>query len=284
MLCGIHPPSNHHQHRFLRSFRSHKSLRQHSHDDSISSTTSTVYPFYPDEMHPRRHRPSDASSLACPSLEPSSRRPSTASGSSDVSIDWDPLRLNPPNLAPGSPPPLLHDVFADMSLTSSTSPTPSKLRHAHSSQVLRAPPPPPSQPQPSPRHAQQQQQQQPPPTFNTVIYSGFDFGFPNAPSPPTTTTPPTYSRRQRAPSLTPSIASSECSLVSGSASSLDEQLEEGLCLGLAPPPAPRARPRPQRDGEGEAEEFIRRGAWKRRGIVFGMPGEGVAGEEETFEI
>jgi len=34
----------------------------------------------------------------------------------------------------------------------------------------------------------------------------------------------------------------------------------------------------------DAEYFIRRGGWKRRGIVFVDPGVPLAGEDETFEI
>jgi hypothetical protein len=61
----------------------------------------------------------------------------------------------------------------------------------------------------------------------------------------------------------------------------------GLCLGLAPAPVPRprARPRPRLDDSGnDAESYIRRGGWKRRGIVFVNSEAPLAGEDETFEI
>jgi hypothetical protein len=64
-----------------------------------------------------------------------------------------------------------------------------------------------------------------------------------------------------------------------------------LCLGLAPAPAPRPRPRPppldrsHGDGPaGEAEDFLRRGGWKRRGIVFVTVTGEEAGEDESWEI
>jgi hypothetical protein len=63
--------------------------------------------------------------------------------------------------------------------------------------------------------------------------------------------------------------------------------EMGLGLGLAPAPALRSRPRPRPchdAGADEAESFIRRGGWKRRGIVFVNSGFELAGEDETFEI
>jgi hypothetical protein len=74
--------------------------------------------------------------------------------------------------------------------------------------------------------------------------------------------------------------------MAGSSSDDDEMM--GLNAGLAPAPAPRPRPRPrpapQLAGlDADAEYFMRRGGWKRRGIVFVNPSP-LAGEEETFEI
>ena len=301
MLCGIHPPSSHHHHRFLRSFRSHRSLR---HDDSSENEDDLVGSL--DRMHHHhRQRPSDASSLARPSVDSSSRA-SMASSRGARSIGWDSLRMNPSTLAPGTVSPLLQD-FVDESRPYQ----PHELRHARSSHSIG-----------STQQQQQQQQQpprQPPSTFstisatNTVIHEGFDFGFANnhtshTPTPPAAGLSTPTSRlhhyfssthdhghgdhqapprsRERTHSLTPSEASSVCSLSfsDDSSGSLDE------CAGLAPAPAPRPRARPPRCGldgrpvEDDAEVFLRRGGWKRRGIVFG-DGEGlVAGEEETWEI
>jgi len=219
-------------------------------------------------MH-HRHLGSDASSLARPSID------STSSRRTDLSIDWDPLRLHP-SFAPGPSPPL-RDAFDE---STSRPYQPHELRHARSSQALRQPSSPSS---PSSHHQ---------PCSNTVIYDGFDFGFDNSPTPAltkfTNTTAPSSGRR-RAPSPTPSDASSECSLsLSVSSIADDSPLEEemGLGLGLAPAPAPRPRPRPRPcdAGSDDADYFIRRGGWKRRGIVFVNSGVPLAGEDETFEI
>ncbi|KAK4236776.1 hypothetical protein C8A03DRAFT_16598 [Achaetomium macrosporum] len=246
MLCGIHPHPGHHNHHFLRGFRSHKNnekMRHHS------------------------HHPSNAGVPARPSLE-SIPRPSTASSRSDGPIDWDPLRLHPFSLAPGPAPPL-PDAFVE---STSRPYQPQELRQSRSSRNPRQPPPRRDESYPK-----------------TVIYGGFDFGFDNSlsqtmPNIPDDTTTGVASRR--APSPTPSDASSECSLCPSD--DLDEAISLGL--GLAPAPAPRPRPRPSHgDGSGssglndDAEYFLRRGGWKRRGIVFTntMP---LAGEDETFEI
>lgn len=132
------------------------------------------------------------------------------------------------------------------------------------------------------------------------------------------------SARGRTPSLTPSDVSSECSLSIAShrggfddedddeedddeddfnystslssTSSPPELLEAGLCGGLAPRPRPRPRPRARQPppsqglaggglrGDDDVEFFMRRGGWKRRGIVFVNEECELAGEDETFEI
>ncbi|KAK4042486.1 hypothetical protein C8A01DRAFT_44499 [Parachaetomium inaequale] len=264
MLCGIRSTSNHHHHSLLRSFRSHRSLRHPKNSqESLSSEEEEMH-------HHHRHLPSDASSLARPSLD------STSSRRTDMSIDWDPLRLHPSVAAGPSPP--LRDAFSE---STSRWYQPHELRQARSSQALR---------QASSPSSHQ------PASNNTVIYDGFDFGFNNNPTPTTihTTSPSSRGMMARPPSPTPSDASSVCSLsLSGSSSDDSLPLEEeemGLCLGLAPAPAPRPRahPRPCLDGGAgsgnDAEYFIRRGGWKRRGIVFVNSEAPLAGEDETFEI
>ncbi|KAK4155307.1 hypothetical protein C8A00DRAFT_42034 [Chaetomidium leptoderma] len=265
MLCGMQPHSSHQHHGFLRSFRSHKSLRNKS--DSLGSQ---------EEMHRHcRHRPSDASSLARPSLDSTSSR-------TEMSIDWDPLAMHPPTLAQGP------------------SQLPQELRSTRSSHAV-------SQPPSSSRH----HHQSPSPSSNTVIYDGFDFGFNNNPTramSKTTTPTSIMGGGRRAPSPTPSDASSEWSL-SGSCSSdgspqdddeLIAMMGMGRLGGLAPAPAPNSRPRlrprhhnsPLTTGASgrppllndDAEYFIRRGGWKRRGIVFVDSDLSLAGEDETFEI
>ncbi|KAK4125309.1 hypothetical protein N657DRAFT_570484 [Parathielavia appendiculata] len=264
MLCGIHSPSTHH---LLRSFRSHKNLRSNNYSEFLNRQ---------DDMFHHRHVPSDASSLD----SNSTRRPSTSSRTTEMSIDWDPLRLHPPSLAHGPTPPL-RDAFGEQSSKRYQS---HELRHVCSSHTLR------QAPSQLPRY---------PISSGTVIYDGFDFGFNNK---PTRTTSATISNvnesgRRRVPSPTPSDASSECSLSIGGGSSWsgpDDEMMGRNTGGLAPAPAPRPRPRPRPEGthhlagsagllDGDAEYFIRRGGWKRRGIVF-VDSNPLAGEEETWEI
>ncbi|KAK4102964.1 hypothetical protein N658DRAFT_485164 [Parathielavia hyrcaniae] len=251
-------------------FRSHKNLRSNIQLEALSSQD--------DDMYHHRHAPSDASSLD----SNSTRRPSTSSRTTDLSIDWDPLRLHPPSHTHGPAPPL-RDAFGGEQ--SPRRYQPRELRHVRSSHTLRQPP----------SHAPRPQ-----PSSSMVIYGGFDFGFDNK---PTSTTSATVSnvddpRRGRIPSPTPSEASSECSMSIGGGSCASDLDDEMLGLGvggLAPAPASRvARPRP-RPGrahhlagpsgllDSDAENFLRRGGWKRRGIVF-VSSSPLAGEEEVFEI
>lgn len=282
MLCGINYSTPHSTHRrFLRSFRSHRSLRL-NHKTNGTNTDSTVG--NTSEEMPRRHRPSDASSLARPSLDSStSSRPSTSSSRAEttMSVEWDPLRLHPA-LAPASSPPL-RDGF-DESISRPYQPQ--ELRQARSSHNLRRP----SEPSYQSLSA----------AANTIIYEGFDFGFDNKPTPVSTPTPTisttSTTKHPRAPSPTPSDASSECSLTfSSSRSSSSAEDDSPLeAMGLAPAPVrsryvagPTPRPQPRHTtGLGpEGDDFLKRGGWKRRGIVFVAPeGEEEAGEEECWEI
>ncbi|KAL1836210.1 hypothetical protein VTJ49DRAFT_5450 [Mycothermus thermophilus] len=257
MLCGI------------PRLRSHKSLADSNQDDMF------------------RKRPSKIS-------EPvdSSRRPSTSSIKSTMSIDWDPLRLHPSNTQGPAPP------LPDPAMTEKLSkrfPTPLQ---SPSSATLHSMPPTPTSPSFSAPQLRQKV------STNTVIYDGFDFGFSrnHTPTPvlsrtatPTLHLAPAASvtSAYRAPSPAPSDASSECSLAfSGSSydsSLIDEYADGQELVGLAPAPAPRPRPRPRPSAAGhkedDAEYFLRRGAWKRRGIVFATPAEyELADEEETFEF
>ncbi|AEO54691.1 hypothetical protein MYCTH_2313903 [Thermothelomyces thermophilus ATCC 42464] len=283
MLCGLQPTSSNHLHSFLHGFRRHRNSRQHRSDSSE--------PLENQSEMPRRHQhlASVAGSPARPSID------STSSPRTDLSIDWDPLRLHP-SLAPAPSAPL-RDAFSE---SSSRPYLPHELRLARSSRAAHQPPS-------SPLHGRN-------PSSETVIYDGFNFGFDNSdsnrnhssnnnsnnsnyhPTPAltkfTNATAP-HSARRRAPSLTPSDASSECSLTfSGSSAADDSWPEEeigpggGLGLAPAPPPRPRPRPRPRTydGGPEDADYYFRRGGWKRRGIVFVDSGPTLAGEDETFEI
>lgn len=281
MLCGIQPASPHH-HTFLRSFRSHRSLRQEK--ESIHSKNSSSSGGSESDMHrPHRHRPSDASSMARPSFD------STTSRKTDLSIDWDPLRLHP-SLTPGPVPPL-RDIVSNENAARRYQPQ--ELRHDQSSQAVRA-------------HRQGASTRSlAPSTRSTVIHGGFDFGFDNTPTPAVATTTNkmalathpgggmtnrtnTNMDNHRTPSPTPSDASSEFSLSPSDDWGVIEDDDAALGLGLAPPPAPRPRPRPRPNLDSSdsdsVEYFLRRGGWKRRGIVFVDSQNALEGEDETWEI
>jgi len=224
--------------------------------------------------HHHRQIPSDASSQGGrPSLD------STSSRRTDLSIDWDPLRLHP-SLTSGPSAPL-QDAFSD---STSRRYQPHELRHARSSQALR---------RPSTSHHHQSPPSQS--SSSTVIYDGFDFGFGHGPTPVMSKATAAFATAaaagsgggiRRAPSPTPSDASDASTDTSFSMGEPSDE-EMGLGLGLAPAPALRSRPRPRPchdDGADEAELFMRRGGWKRRGIVFVNSGFELAGEEESFEI
>lgn len=257
-MCGLShsPPSP--NRKFLRSFRSHRNLQSY-----FDSPT--------EDMIHQRH-PSDASSSSLDTT--ASSRPSTSSRKTDMSVDWDPLRLHPP-LAPGPAPPLREAG------DSSRRYEPHELRQARSTHNLRHPVP----------------QSPSTPSCSTVIYDGFDFGFPSSTSTIRATPTTTRHRRRRDPSPTPSDASSivSNSSLSSADSEPDSPLESeaGLCLGgLAPAPASSCRPRPRprlhpagpNSGglDDDTELFIRRGGWKRRGVVFVNTGAELAPEEESF--
>ncbi|KAL2269048.1 hypothetical protein VTJ83DRAFT_3894 [Remersonia thermophila] len=236
-----------------------------------------------------RKRPSKSSE---PVQVDSGRRPSTSSIKSTMSIDWDPLRLHPSNTQGPAPP------LPDPAMTERLSehfPTPPQ---SPSGITLYSMPPTPMSAS-FPTHPPRQKA----PT-NTIIYGGFDFGFSHSHTPtpvlsrtatPTAHLAPAASATSayRAPSPAPSDASSECSLalsgLSYDSSLIDEYADDQEPVGLAPAPTPRPRPRPRPSAAGlkedDAEYFLRRGAWKRRGIVFVTPAEyKLADEEETFEF
>ncbi|KAK4161997.1 hypothetical protein QBC43DRAFT_322653 [Cladorrhinum sp. PSN259] len=241
MLCGISPP-HHHHYKLLRSFRSHKTLSQEAAN-----------------MHFRHHQHTKATDLgsgARSSMESiSSSRPSTSGGKSDLSVDWDPLRLHPP-LANAPVPHLPED-------DSSRRYQPHELRQSRSMHNIR-----------SRQHHQQQPHgghHQHQPSASTVIYGGFDFGF-------ETCRPHHHKSAARCPSPSPSSASDASSL--DGVREAEEWGDNGVITAL---PAPR-RSRPHPPAGMDADNFIRRGGWKRRGIVFVTDATTLASEDETWEI
>ncbi|KAK5663237.1 hypothetical protein OQA88_6655 [Cercophora sp. LCS_1] len=180
--------------------------------------------------HPIRHhrrQPSEASSLARSSTE--SSRPSTRG--TDLSVEWDPLRLHPP-LAPGPAP-----VFPPTNtLTRHGVRQAQSMHFPNSSQLI-------SQNPSRTLHSHSQS------TPSVVIYDGFDFGFGQKLSSP----------------------------IGSEAASPDS------CRGAEwGDSAPAVTPRPHRATEG-ADYFMKRGDWKRRGIVFSNSTP-MASEDECFDL
>jgi len=108
-----------------------------------------------------------------------------------------------------------------------------------------------------PRHAQ--------PGFNMQIYEGFDFGFGKQQTSESTSGP----RRMRA-------QKSEADLHQ---QNREAESKEPQWNGLH---SPSRRHLPE--GFDEADYFIRRGGWKRRGIVFGCTAEAQESEDDCFEL
>ncbi|KAK3495486.1 hypothetical protein B0T13DRAFT_472334 [Neurospora crassa] len=242
MLCIPITTSLHHHtpnHKMLRSFRSHKSMRSgHSFGSKVE--------------HARY--PSDASSM--------DSRSSTTS--SNGRMAFDPLRCHPPDLT---------------------------VTHRPSLNISEDGPRRPSRSLPEPHHAQHHYTTTPrvhhhshqPTTPTTVIYDGFDFGFHHKKSAPTPA-PAHGSPGVASPSSpTPSTDSFSSSFSSDS-------MESNYCVGLTVAPKPRqgpqkevsaamARPR----GLDAADDFIKRGGWKRRGVIFELEAP-MADEEECFDL
>ncbi|KAK3363350.1 hypothetical protein B0T25DRAFT_562371 [Lasiosphaeria hispida] len=210
-----HEQSHHHHHRLLHSFRSHKTLRA----DAESQ-----------EMHHHRN-PSEASSVARSSTD--SARPSTSR--TDMSVEWDPLRLHPPMASAPSP------VFPSTHSQESRRYEPHELRQARAQHNTEG------------RTHSRAVHSQSSPTM--VIYDGFDFGF-----------------SQQAPRRRTSPAPSS----SGSEFEAATPESRGAEWG---PVTPRPHP-----ATNSPDYFIKRGDWKRRGIVFGGGETTMASEAETFDL
>jgi len=164
-------------------------------------------------------------------------------------VDWDPLRLHPPLERARSPCVYLEDKsgrhwFEDHGRRNTN------LRRHHT-------------------HSYRQRQTQ---SGSSTIYSGFDFGFRDSVNSAAET-----HRRYRSeadvdwapqPRIGRRISDYESS---GSDSA---PIEWGEAI----------MPRPHPELIGEADYFMRRGDWKRRGVVFSSPAVRLASEEDTFDI
>jgi len=208
-----------------------------------------------DVVH-QRH-PSNISAVSAARSSTESCRPSTSRG--DRVVDWDPLRLHPPLAAS-------HLPFTPQQQNNTRSHhqdlrSPRSLHNLHGTHAS--------------VHPSQPEHHQPTKT-RTVIYGGFDFGFDQMSS--------SHRRREpmhdfddiyqdRAPS--PSNSSTTSGSDFGPATPSDVQGPAGW--------GGFVNPRPHPAGMDSADHFIKRGGWKRRGIIFEaeIP---MAGEEECFDL
>ncbi|KAK1750239.1 hypothetical protein QBC47DRAFT_122636 [Echria macrotheca] len=211
---------HHHHRRILHSFRSHRCLRTEAGSGSQ------------DMRHNRQ--PSDASSMARSSTE--SARPSTSR--TDMSVEYDPLRLHPVTLAPG-PVPILPTRIESRHYE------PHELRQARSMHFHHG-----HHTQPRQIHNHSHSQSVP----AMVIYGGFDFGF----------------GEKMVPSSPSSLSGSEAA----TPNSCQGAFEWGDAI------TPRPHPAGSSSGPGN---FIKRGDWKRRGIVFAADSP-AASEDECFDL
>ncbi|KAK1779961.1 hypothetical protein QBC45DRAFT_119718 [Copromyces sp. CBS 386.78] len=249
MLCIPITTSDHHHHtqsqKMLRSFRSHKSLRSGHSSSNVQHA---------------RH-PSDASSM--------DSRSSTTSSNGRM-VDFNPLRCHPPDLSFTHRPSLgniSEDDFEHRPVRPARS-LPGPPHHSQRAHYTTTP---------RVHHHR-------PTTPTTVIYDGFDFGFnQNKPTPPAAPA----ARVAEPSSPTPSIDSFSSSFSSVSSNPMDSH----YCAGLAAAPQPRQR-QPQTEvstamarprGLGAADDFIKRGGWKRRGVIFELDVP-MADEEECFDL
>lgn len=164
----------------------------------------------------------------------------------DRSSDWDPLRLHPP-LGRARPPciPPAHTPVRYRYEDDDSSHASSHHQHTRSYRELQAQS-----------------------GSSTEIHGGFDFGFknglesrPEADGRDPGATWPSPTRRDRGGSDSQSPGSETTPTEWGEAVT------------------PRRRP----PGHDEADYFMRRGGWKRQGVVF-APGVLIAGEDETFDF
>ncbi|KAJ4409955.1 hypothetical protein N0V85_004040 [Neurospora sp. IMI 360204] len=237
----------------LRSFRSHKGLRS-GHSSG--------------EVQHARH-PSDASSM-------DSRSSTTSSNGRMVELDFNPLRCHPPDLTFTHRPSLGNineDELDHRPVRPSRSlPGPHHTQHHYTT---------------TPRVHHHSHQPTSPTSPTTIIYDGFDFGFDqNKPTPPSA--PAHHSAGVATPSSpTPSTDSFSSSFSTASSGSM----ESNYCAGLAAAPQPRHH-RPQKEvseamtrprGLSAADDFIKRGGWKRRGVIFELDVP-MADDEECFDL
>lgn len=262
-------------HNVLRTFRSHKNLRcqqrlEHQQHQDLERQQYHQLPVHqvrpvPNMVHHPR-RPSEASSIETITSDLSFTRPSTSR--TDKSIEINPLRLHPPTEELSSPRGSLRSP-----------PRHHYMRHGpgHSSDSASS-----DESVGMERPALNFQDLQPPRTGSLEVYDGFDFGFDNRTPGPGRQTGPAggddyfgmqpRSHWSRSPTPTPGTGEEE-----------DDMDESDPTPGPGRiPGSSGTRLRPH-EAINTAEYFIKRGDWKRRGIVF-TPSVPMATEEECFDL
>ncbi len=244
MFCMTEEP-HHHTPRVLRSFRSHRSLKAADAHRQQPALQITHVSY----NHVRQG--SQSSSTTRSSIESEVSRPSTSrtdvsSTSSASTIEWDPLRLHP-TTAPASAAPLPERRSHH------------ELRGVRSFHKM-------------PSHHASFRSLQSSRNSELEIHEGFDFGFKSQ----------TFQASEYLEPARPPVRSAwSYSTVPSPGSSGDSDTGAGDLAGPewgddAVTPRPHA---PTDDGD----YFMKRGAWKRRGIVF-SPGIVLAGEDESFDL
>lgn len=220
-------------HRVFRSFRSHKHIRSTEHRQQHGNV----------EEQPREHRrqPSEASSIATITSDASR----SSACQTEMSIDFDPLRCHPPLQ------------------TACASHPPSRLnprQHHFSDDEVSG-----SIPHTIPIQACSSHQPQAPCQVSNKIHEGFNFRFdPKSAK--------SVSDGYCARELKSNWSYSTLSLATTESDFGPDDSEDSYRVGTATETEPEwgtaLRPRPQPSALDTPEYIMKRGAWKRRGIVF----------------
>lgn len=270
-----------HVNNVLRSFRSHKNLKSQLHIEhmqdgeqynQLHAPINHQRPVPNVVHHPRR--PSEASSIETLNSDTSFPRPSTSTSRTEGSIELNPLRLHPPT----------EDLFINPHGSLRSPPRHHYERQHFGSSSSISSKGSADMDRPTLSFSDSQAQR----GGSLEIYDGFDFGFDNRtprPQPrkaaaggggdyfeiPVRTAQP-QPKSHWSPSPTPGT---------GEEKEDDEDIDD-TPGPLTPGSASRPRGR-HTEGLDSPEYFMKRGDWKRRGIVFTATAP-MASEEETFHL
>lgn len=275
-------------HNVLRSFRSHRNLKSQRRIEHLQDGEQyqQYHQLYAPPVHHQRpvpnvahhpRRPSEASSIETLNSDISYPRSSTSRRDEDVSIiEINPLRLHPPTE---------EDLFVHPPHTALRSPP----RHHYERQHLGSSSSDSSNMSRKAIDIQNNHQTQRGGSLD--VYDGFDFGFDNNRTPgpePRGRTPAAGSGGCGGDGYfgIPVQPKSHWSRSPTPGTSEEEDHEEDDA-DQTPGPRDRTQPRPRGrplEGVDTPEYFIKRGDWKRRGIVFTAVAAPMASQEETFDL